>query len=227
MRVLLLVAILAEAPATWAQNPRAVMEESLAKQRESVAKQKSAIRAQMEKDGTAQPEDTFFTVPWSLPATILPATAQCDPLPSQKIDPLVAEISGREGLAPDLVHAVIGKESGYRPCAVSRKGAGGLMQLMPETAADFGVYNVFDPRENVQAGAKFLKQLLARYDGSVPLALAAYNAGPARVDAAGGVPFIPETLDYVSAIVSELRPQANTNLLFSPRRGGILLSNVD
>ncbi len=206
-RIVLLLAVLGAAPAIRAQDARAVMEASLAKQRESIEKQKAAIRAQMGASAPPPPADSFFTVPWSLPATVLPATAQCNPVPPEQIGPLVAEISGREGLTPDLLRAVIEKESRYLPCAVSRKGAQGLMQLMPETAAVLGVDDVFDPRENVQAGAKFLKQLLTRYEGSVPLALAAYNAGPARVDAAGGVPFIPETLDYVSAILGRMRPR--------------------
>ena len=81
------------------------------------------------------------------------------------------------------------------------------MQLMPSTAADLGVENPFDPRENVDAGARFLKQLLVRYEGDLPLALAAYNAGPGRVDSAGGIPPIPETLNYVSGILGRIRPR--------------------
>src|SRR5205085_361018 len=97
------------------------------------------------------------------------------------------------------------QESGSRPCAVSAKGAQGLMQLMPATSQQFGVADPFDARQNIQAGAKFLKQLLTRYGGDVTKALAAYNAGPGRVDQAGGaVPGIPETIHYVSSILSSL-----------------------
>jgi soluble lytic murein transglycosylase-like protein len=108
-------------------------------------------------------------------------------------------------LTPDLLRAVIEKESSYLPCAVSRTGAQGLMQLMPATAAELGLENPFDPRENVNAGARFLKQLLVKYEGNLPLALAAYNAGPSRVDATAGLPLIPETVNYVSEILGRLR----------------------
>lgn len=211
-KILPVLAIVAAAPALRSQDARAVMEESLAKQRESIARQMAAIRAQIGASATEQqPADSFFTVPWVFPATVFSTIAQCNPLAPGQIGPLVAEVSRRENLPPELLRAVIEKESGYRPCAVSRKGAQGLMQLMPETAALLGVDDVFDPRQNVQAGARFLKQLLRRYEGNVPLALAAYNAGPGRVEAAGGVPFIRETREYVKAILGSLRPRPGGN----------------
>jgi soluble lytic murein transglycosylase-like protein len=83
----------------------------------------------------------------------------------------------------------------------------GLMQLMPASASQLGVSNPFDPEANVDAGAKLLKELLTRYGGDLPLALGAYNAGPARVDAAAGVPGIPETQEYVKRILSGLPAQ--------------------
>ena len=95
---------------------------------------------------------------------------------------------------------VMRQESGFRPCAVSEKGAIGLMQLMPATAEQLGVKDSFDPMENVDAGARFLRQLLTRYDGDVLKAVSAYNAGPARVDAVDGIPQIPETIDYIKRI---------------------------
>jgi soluble lytic murein transglycosylase-like protein len=100
-----------------------------------------------------------------------------------------------------LVRAVIAQESGFKPCAVSKKGAKGLMQLMPGTAEQFAVAEPFDAEANVAAGTQYLRQLLEKYKGDLRLALAAYNAGPAAVDAAGGVPEIRETRDYVEAIV--------------------------
>ena len=78
------------------------------------------------------------------------------------------------------------------------------MQLMPTTAAELGVTNPFDPRQNVDAGAKFLKQLIDRYGGNVVLAVAAYNAGPHRVDSAGNVPAFPETMGYVSGVLEKM-----------------------
>ncbi|MBL8227816.1 MAG: lytic transglycosylase domain-containing protein [Bryobacterales bacterium] len=110
----------------------------------------------------------------------------------------------REGVREDLVHAVIERESAFRPCAVSPKGAQGLMQLMPATASELGVLDPFDPQQSIDGGVRFLKQLLDRYKGNFELALGAYNAGSGRVDRAGGVPNIAETKDYVLNILSKL-----------------------
>jgi soluble lytic murein transglycosylase-like protein len=101
---------------------------------------------------------------------------------------------------PELIHAVIRQESGYDLFAVSRKGARGLMQLMPQTALELGVKDIFDPAENVYGGVQHLRRLLDRYDGDRRLALAAYNAGEGAVKRYGGVPPYPETVDYVSRI---------------------------
>ncbi|MGO9131666.1 MAG: lytic transglycosylase domain-containing protein [Bryobacteraceae bacterium] len=191
------------------QDSRAAMEKSVAQQLASVEKQRAAVRAQL--PAATRKPGSFFTAPWSEPLVAVAAAApplrspDCDPVPPEQIGAIVAEISESQGLTPDLLRAVIEKESSYLPCAVSSHGAQGLMQLMPATAAELGVENPFDPRTNVQGGAKFLKQLLLKYDGDLPLALAAYNAGPSRVDSAGGVPPIPETLDYVSGILDRLR----------------------
>jgi soluble lytic murein transglycosylase-like protein len=122
-----------------------------------------------------------------------------------ELDKLVTSATEREGVNADLVRLVIGKESAAKPCAVSAKGARGLMQLMPATAAELGVKDAFDPQQNVDGGVRLLKKLLTKYGGDVPLALGAYNAGSGRVDQAGGVPQIPETLNYVSDIMSRLR----------------------
>ena len=128
----------------------------------------------------------------------------CDRLPPQEAESLVSSAAAREGLGTDVLRAVIERESGFRPCAVSPKGALGLMQLMPSTAGDLGVKDAFDAVENANSGARLLAHLLERYRGDLPLALAAYNAGPARVDAQGGIPDIPETRDYVRAILGSL-----------------------
>ena len=109
-----------------------------------------------------------------------------------------------QDVKPELLRAVMEQESAYRPCAVSSKGAQGLMQLMPATAQELGVIDPFDPKENISAGAKFLKQLMDKYAGDLPKALGAYNAGPANVDQAGGVPDIPETKNYVDAILKKM-----------------------
>lgn len=104
----------------------------------------------------------------------------------------------------ELVREVARQESAFHPCAVSRKGAEGLMQLMPATQSALDVEDPFDPEESLMAGARLLRELLTRYNGSLPRALSAYNAGPKQVDRAGGIPAIAETRTYVAQILSRL-----------------------
>jgi len=110
----------------------------------------------------------------------------------------------KNDISASLIRAVMRQESAFRPCAVSTAGAMGLMQIMPSTAETLGLEDAFSPGANVEAGARYLKQLLDHYHGDRRLALGAYNAGPNRVDNAGGIPDIPETVDYVSRILGEL-----------------------
>jgi soluble lytic murein transglycosylase-like protein len=123
----------------------------------------------------------------------------------ERITGKVAQVSKRYGLPEELVHAVIKTESNYDQYAVSRAGAMGLMQLMPQTALDMGVKMPFDIEQNIEGGAKYLKQMLERYDGDLEKALAAYNAGPHKVDAVNGIPAIDETQKYVAKITKMLR----------------------
>jgi hypothetical protein len=117
-------------------------------------------------------------------------------------DVLIREAADRNDLEYALVKAVIRAESDFDHLAVSPKGAQGLMQLMPATAAEHVVRNVFVPRENIEAGCRHLRELLERYRYDVELALAAYNAGARRVDEWGGVPPIPETREYLARVLS-------------------------
>ena len=119
------------------------------------------------------------------------------------IDELIAAASGTYRLDPDLVNSVIRAESGFNVRAISPKGAQGLMQLMPKTASLLGVQNAFDPQANVTGGARYLRELLERYNFDLVKALAAYNAGPQRVEQYGGVPPYHETRAYVARIVRD------------------------
>ena len=107
----------------------------------------------------------------------------------------------RHEVDPALVHAIVRAESGFDPLAVSRRGALGLMQLMPATAAEVGVRDAFHPAENLEGGVSYLRGLLDRYGGDVRLALAAYNAGPGAVERAGGIPPFAETRAYVERVL--------------------------
>jgi len=171
---------------------------------QSIGSQRQSIRRQA---GFETESSGFFFVPW--PATAATERSQaeapvCERIPEYRLDAYLQEIAAKEGFTPDLLRAVISKESAYYPCAVSRAGARGLMQLMPETAAELGVADAFDPESNIEAGARYLGELLTRYGGNLELALGAYNAGPARVDSYQGLPPIPETLNYVSDILSRI-----------------------
>ena len=129
------------------------------------------------------------------------ASLDCPALADSVVGPLVETAAKDQGVDAKLLHAVIEEESGFHPCAVSAKGAQGLMQLMPATAEDFQLSDPFDPKENITAGAKYLKELLNKYAGDIAKALGAYNAGPNTDDPAAKV---PETKAYVDAILTKM-----------------------
>ena len=124
---------------------------------------------------------------------------------SEAIEDTVTQIAAEHSLPPQLLHSVIRVESNYNPVAVSEKGALGLMQLIPATARRFGVSDVFNPVENIQGGAKYLRYLLDLYHGDYRLALAAYNAGEGAVQKYGGVPPYRETQNYVKLVGKQLQ----------------------
>ena len=119
-------------------------------------------------------------------------------------DLLILRSARNHRIEPALVKAVIAAESNFKPEAVSRVGAQGLMQLMPQTARALGVGDPFHPGENVEGGTRYLRDMLDRF-GDLKHALAAYNAGPEAVDRYGGIPPFPETLDYVSRVLNYYR----------------------
>lgn len=165
---------------------------------------------------TAAGSDSYVDIPsdqidhfekdmWSPPATRSAATAVA-------LDDVIREASGRHHLDPDLVSSVIRAESGFNSHAVSAKGAQGLMQLMPHTASQLGVADAFDPNANVEGGSRYLRELLERYHFDLIKALAAYNAGPHRVEQYHGVPPYFETRSYVARVVRDFnrKKQAKT-----------------
>ncbi len=134
-----------------------------------------------------EPEDSF---------TPLPAKAIVKP-PYRE---LIEAAAARYNVDADLITSVIAVESNFDPKALSRKNARGLMQLLPETAARLGVQDIYDPQENINAGTRYLRELLEKYNNNLTLALAAYNAGPDRVEQYGRVPPFTETLSYVRRV---------------------------
>jgi hypothetical protein len=150
------------------------------------------------------------TVLWTKPIPglppLVPGAAAASPgimVKDPQVAGLIQKYAKQHGVDPKLVQAMIRQESGFNPIAVSPKGAMGLMQLMPETAASLGIDDPFDIEQNIKGGVRFLKACLNKFDQNLPLALAAYNAGPGRVVEHQGVPPIKETQTYVKKIVQE------------------------
>ncbi len=143
----------------------------------------------------------------------------CDRLAPRETERLIATAARRQSVSAELLRAVIRQESAFRPCAVSEKGAQGLMQLMPATAAAFNVSDPFDPQQNILGGAAYLRQLMQRYAGDASLALSAYNAGPQIVDRIEGIPDIPETQNYVTSIFRDLGWTLPTKPALLPETG--------
>ena len=195
--------------------------DSIRQQRESIARQVGAAQAVTPaQTGTASAHSatsadtsattkTFFALPWSGSIPLAVPNVQmvddsCEALPKNDVEKLVQDAARKQQVDPDLLRSVMRQESAFKPCAVSVAGAMGLMQIMPDTASMLGLDDPFDPAKNADAGAKFLKMMLDRYQGDIPMALGAYNAGPGRVDKAGGVPPINETMQYITGILRSL-----------------------
>jgi len=136
---------------------------------------------------------------------IAPEVPKPVPPPALTIDQSISQAGEKHHIDPDFITSVVRAESGFHPRAVSPKGARGLMQLMPQTAAGLGVKDSFDTNENVQAGTQYLRQLLEKFDYDALKALAAYNAGPDRVAQYHGVPPYNETRNYVNRIVRDYK----------------------
>lgn len=148
------------------------------------------------------------------PATPAPPAPRMPPPapPPAGLKQIVRDSGDRHGLDPDLIHSVIRAESGGNTRAVSPKGARGLMQLMPQTARELSVSDVFDPVQNVEGGTRYLRQLLALYGNDLALALAAYNAGPHKVAAHRGLPPYRETREYVTRVIRDFNQRKTAGL---------------
>ena len=136
---------------------------------------------------------------------IAPEEPKAAPAPVLTIDQSISQAGEKHHIDPDFITSVVRAESGFRTRAISPKGARGLMQLMPKTAADLGVKDSFDSNENVEAGTRYLRQLLEQFNYDAVKALAAYNAGPDRVAQYHGVPPYSETRSYVARIVRDYK----------------------
>ncbi|MDH4163970.1 MAG: transglycosylase SLT domain-containing protein [Nitrospirota bacterium] len=161
-------------------------------------KQHARIRSESRQQSIA---DAVATAPLKQPVRQEARATVGSGMPTTAYTRYINDACEKHGVDPSLVHAIVKVESDFNPFAISRKGAMGLMQLMPQTASDLNVNNSFSPRENIEGGVRYLRTLLERYEGNVPLALAAYNAGETNVKKWGTVPPFKETRDYVKKIM--------------------------
>lgn len=178
----------------------------------SLARQVASVHKQI---GRGRAQGAFFISSWfsdapspdvmaSSGSASFEAPEDCDPLDNTVAEAYIRESAQREGVNPDLVREIVRKESGFKPCAVSPKGAMGMMQLTPDTAQTLGVGDPFDARQNIDGGVRLLKRLMEKYKGRPDLALAAYNAGEGAVDSSKGIPDYEETKEYVKTIMQRV-----------------------
>jgi soluble lytic murein transglycosylase-like protein len=166
--------------------------------------------------------------PTPAPAVSSPSQTISTAAPNVQLDKIVNDAAARHQVDPALVKAVINTESGWNTDALSRKGAMGLMQLIPGPAQRFGVGDPYDPAQNIEGGTTYLKTLLDRYNGDLSKSLAAYNAGEGAVDKSNGVPWYPETRRYVQKVTDAyFRPDSGHNLTPVSARPAPVRQEVD
>lgn len=155
--------------------------------------------------------------------------AQSSSDPKSKYDDIIATLSREHRVPPTLVHSIIKAESNYDPWAISPKGALGLMQLMPETAIQYKVNNVFDPKQNIEGGIKYLVDLIRLYDSNTEHVLAAYNAGQEAIKRYGGIPPYRETKNYIKKVMTSYSKSTITTRTkiysFYDENGKLVLTN--
>jgi soluble lytic murein transglycosylase-like protein len=176
-------------------KPPETFQSAMEKQRASIALQRETVRKQMGLAVRLQ----------QMPSEDETPAADCQPMADPELTPLIETAARQHQVEPKLIRSVIQQESAFHACAISSKGAKGLMQLMPATIYQFKVDDAFDPQQNIEAGATYLRQLLDKYKGDLKLTLAAYNSGPAAVDKTGSIPDIKETQDYVEGIMKKMQ----------------------
>jgi soluble lytic murein transglycosylase-like protein len=156
-------------------------------------------------------------------------SAQNSSSSQSKYDNIVTTLSQKHKVPPTLVHSIIKAESNYDPWAISPKGALGLMQLMPETAIQYKVNNVFDPRQNIEGGIKYLVDLIKLYEGNTEHVLAAYNAGQEAIRKYGGIPPYKETKNYIKKVMASYSKSTITTrtkiYAFYDENGKFILTN--
>ncbi|MGB7849156.1 MAG: lytic transglycosylase domain-containing protein [Candidatus Acidiferrum sp.] len=192
--------------------------------------QRRELRGEVARLYISESADSFVDVPADdileiETDTTPPAAPKVKPQAGRPAHPIDLEealsaASHNYNVSPDLLRSVIRAESGFNPNARSVKGAQGLMQLMPATAARMGVRNAMDPAENLDGGARYLRELLWRYNNDLPRALAAYNAGPERVEQYHGVPPYPETVAYVIRVLRGLEQKKPGDHQLTATKGG-------
>jgi soluble lytic murein transglycosylase-like protein len=198
--------------AAFAQAPTALesQRKAIEAQRASVDRQRTAAAQQKRSARQSNPlnSDRFLELPDLLTQT--QSQFDCPALEPLVLNRAIDDAASAYNVPSNLISAVVHQESAGHPCAVSDKGAQGLMQLMPATAASYGVTDPFDPEQNIGGGTRFLGDLMQRYGGDLNRVLGAYNAGPAAVDRADGLPPFPETLQYVRSVLDKIKVPPDT-----------------
>jgi soluble lytic murein transglycosylase-like protein len=194
------------------QRSIAVQQQSIERQRAASGQLSGTRRSPRFDSPLYQGDAGFASNPFA------PNQPDCPPVSPMVLQSVIQTAATVNNVSPNLINAVIRQESGGYPCAVSEKGAMGLMQLMPATAALMGASEPFDVNQNIAAGTRLLAELIQRYKGDLNRVLGAYNAGAGAVDRAGGPPPFPETLDYIHSVLEQIKQPFDPKLFASPIR---------
>jgi soluble lytic murein transglycosylase-like protein len=169
----------------------------------------------------------FLIIVFFLALFPFPSQSQTAENLKKQYDGMIKSIARKHNIEPNLVHSIISEESNYNRLAISPKGAVGIMQLMPETAKEYGVKDLLDPRENIEGGVKYLKDLFSLFSGKKDLILAAYNAGQEAIKKFGGIPPYQETRNYISRVMTSYKKLGTQAKIykFYDASGRLILTN--